>query len=162
MALLNRVLGALLFLLPMASAPPARPPGRSGPRGQEERTAACFAMRVAKKEGKKGKAQLKRAAELYTQGTGSPPPSRWTAFALRWWGRGERGKGMASKKGGLPPKISDAQARVIAEEWTQEGVGHGANQRPYYSLEEVSAWQGGCHLSAAAAPVRASMLPARA
>lgn len=64
------------------------------------------------------------------------------------------------KHKGRPAKVPNKKIYIIATEWTQQGVGRGANNRPYRSMEEVS--EPAPATSAAAAPRPCRAVPAAA
>lgn len=138
MGSLKTLLTALMFLFLPGAAPAAPAPLPPGPKAESNHRAAFQAMRVAEQEGKAGKEQLSRAKELYEQMTSERAPSKWKKYATRWYTRGLRGDNMECAKGGRKHFIDDGLAKVIAEDWTQQGVGRGGSWRPYFSMEEVS------------------------
>lgn len=127
------ILSALVYVLP----------------GPVQRYAVVNAMRAEE-------CNVPAAEKLYNKMQPGHPVSKFKDFALRWWRRDQRQEGVQNKKQKEwdRKKLDDATAKVLAEEWTQQGVGRGVYHRAYDSMEEV--WPGGgkvgdCSLVAAAA-----------
>lgn len=141
----------LLLLLRTAKAVPPGPGPHGGAKPQAARYAADFCMRLAQAQGATPQQQLDTARHLFEAATGGPAPARWKDFAERWHGASLAGRSMAGHKPGPKPRISATTAKRVAEDWSQQGVGHGAQWRPYRSMEEVSIHSRCRHVGAAAA-----------
>lgn len=149
-----RTLHTLLLLALLLRAAKAVPPGpgpHGGAKAQSSRYAADLCMRLARAQGTPPDQLVGASRQLFEAATGGPAPSRWKDYVERWHRRSLDGEGMAGHRPGPRPRISATTAQRIAEDWSQQGVGRGAQWRPYRSMEEVSVHSRCRHVGAAAA-----------